>query len=124
MPITRRKFLGETSLAALAASIAPVLQAQDPAEPVPGEPSAFGTAAPVGPPVSEETFAQAEKLVQVQMSAAERQQAAATWASDMAPVYERRTGPKKLELPPGLAPVLAVESRAPRAGGRAGEESI
>ena len=66
---------------------------------MPGEPSAFGTAAPVGPAVSIGTFTEAEKLVQVQLTEAERTQAAATWASDMAPLYERRTGPRKIVLP-------------------------
>ncbi len=104
MTTTRRDFLGQAALVTLGASVGPIVQAQDPATQVPGEPSAFGTAAPVGPAVSIGTFTEAEKLVQVQLTAAERAQAAATWASDMAPLYERRTGPRKIVLPPGLAP--------------------
>ena len=103
MATTRRDFLGQAAIATLA-SVARVGQTQNPLSQVPGAPSAFGTATPVGPAVSVETFAQAEKLVQIQMTAAERRQAAATWSSDMAPLYEARTGPRKIVLPPGLAP--------------------
>ncbi|HMD41587.1 MAG TPA: amidase family protein [Candidatus Acidoferrum sp.] len=104
MPKTRREFLGQASLTLLTARVVPEVRAQNPTEQVPGEPSAFGTAPPVGPLVSPETFAQAEKLVRIAMTAAERKQAAGTWASDMAPIYERRTGPRKIALPPNLAP--------------------
>ena len=67
-------------------------------------PPAFGTAPPVGPEVSPTTFAEAEKLMQVQLSAAERAQAAGNWRSALAPLYERRAGPRKIELEPTLAP--------------------
>jgi Asp-tRNA(Asn)/Glu-tRNA(Gln) amidotransferase A subunit family amidase len=67
-------------------------------------PPAFGTAPPVGPEISPSTLAEAEKLVQVQFSATERAQAAGNWRSAMAPLYERRTGPRKIELEPTLAP--------------------
>jgi Asp-tRNA(Asn)/Glu-tRNA(Gln) amidotransferase A subunit family amidase len=101
---SRREFLAQSSVTLLAATIASTVEAQNPTEQVPGEPSAFGTAPPVGPAVSPETFAQAEKLVRVELTTAEREQAARTWASDMAPLYERRTGPRKIELPSTLAP--------------------
>jgi Asp-tRNA(Asn)/Glu-tRNA(Gln) amidotransferase A subunit family amidase len=70
----------------------------------PGAPPAFGTAQPVGPEVREETFAEAEKLVQIQMSQADRAQAAGNWRQAMAPLYERRTGPRKMILEGDLAP--------------------
>jgi Asp-tRNA(Asn)/Glu-tRNA(Gln) amidotransferase A subunit family amidase len=70
----------------------------------PGAPSAFGTAPPVGPEVSPATFAEAEKLTQVEMSAADRATAASNWRMQMAPLYERRTGPKKIALESTLAP--------------------
>jgi len=70
----------------------------------PGAPPAFGTATPVGPLVSSATFVEAEKLVQVELSGAEREVAAASWRSNLAPVYERRTGPRKVDLEPALAP--------------------
>jgi Asp-tRNA(Asn)/Glu-tRNA(Gln) amidotransferase A subunit family amidase len=50
------------------------------------------------------TFAEAEKLVQVPLSAAARQMAAGNWRKQIAPVYERRTGPRRLSLEPTVAP--------------------
>jgi Asp-tRNA(Asn)/Glu-tRNA(Gln) amidotransferase A subunit family amidase len=58
----------------------------------------------VGPRVSPSTFAEAEKLMQVELSAAEREAAAANWRSAMAPLYERRAGPRRVTLAPSLAP--------------------
>ncbi|HWC16206.1 MAG TPA: amidase, partial [Terriglobales bacterium] len=57
-----------------------------------------------GPEVSPATFAEAEKLMQVQLSAGERAQAAGNWRSAMAPLYERRAGPHKIALEATLAP--------------------
>jgi Asp-tRNA(Asn)/Glu-tRNA(Gln) amidotransferase A subunit family amidase len=54
--------------------------------------------------VSPDTFAEAGKLVQVPLSPAARQMAAGNWRSQMAPVYERRTGPRKFPLDASLAP--------------------
>jgi len=54
--------------------------------------------------VSTTTFAEAEKLMQVTLSDSERQMAAASWRRSMAALLERRTGPKKIELEPTLAP--------------------
>jgi len=72
--------------------------------PTAGAPPAFGTSPEVGPEVSLATFAEAEKLVQVQLSAAERETAAASWRRTMAALLERRTGPRKITLEPTLAP--------------------
>jgi Asp-tRNA(Asn)/Glu-tRNA(Gln) amidotransferase A subunit family amidase len=58
----------------------------------------------MGPQVSPATFGEAEKLVQVELNEAERALAASSWRVSMAPLYERRTGPHKVELEPGLAP--------------------
>jgi hypothetical protein len=74
------------------------------AGPPPGEPPAFGVAPAVGPRVSPSTFAEAEKLMQVELSAAEREVAAANWRSAMAPLYERRAGLRRIALAPSLAP--------------------
>src|SRR5438132_1761122 len=120
MSKSRRQFLTETSLPILGAAVASRSDAQPPQEPTAGAPPAFGTAPPVGPPVSPATFAESEKLVRVQMSAAERAQAAGNWRSAMAPLYELRTGPRKVELEPTLAPyslcnpVLPGEKAAPQ----------
>jgi Asp-tRNA(Asn)/Glu-tRNA(Gln) amidotransferase A subunit family amidase len=67
-------------------------------------PPAFGTGPVVGPEITTTTIAEAEKLVQVEYSAAERAQAAGSWRVSLAPVYERRTGPRKVALEPALAP--------------------
>jgi Asp-tRNA(Asn)/Glu-tRNA(Gln) amidotransferase A subunit family amidase len=69
-----------------------------PAEATPGAPPAFGTAPAVGPEVYAETFAQAEKLVQVKMLPDERAVAADSWRTTMAALYERRQGPRKVAV--------------------------
>jgi Asp-tRNA(Asn)/Glu-tRNA(Gln) amidotransferase A subunit family amidase len=74
------------------------------APPPPGAPPAFGTAPPVGPQVSGVTFVEAEKLVRVSLTSAEERQAASSWRQAMAPLYERRTGPRTVALEPTLAP--------------------
>ena len=106
MPRSRREFLTYSSAGMLAAAIQ--ARAQVPAGQTqglpPGAPPAFGTAPPVGPEVSPATFAEAEKLVQVEMTAADRETAASNWRMQMAPLLERRTGPRKIELEATLAP--------------------
>ena len=101
---SRRDFLAQSTLGLL--GVAVVAQAQTPQsqEPTPGAPPAFGTAPPVGPEVSAATFAEAEKLVQVEMSPADRAEVAENWRMQMAPLYERRTGPKKLAIGEDMAP--------------------
>ena len=69
-----------------------------------GAPPTFGATPEVGPEVSPATFAEAEKLMQVQMSDAERNMAAATWRKSMSALIERRTGPKKIALEATLSP--------------------
>jgi len=107
---TRRQFLATTPIllgaAATGCTDRPATggtPAPAPA-PAPGTPPAFGAAPPVGPEVSAASFAEAEKLVQVELSANERTMAAASWRRSMAPYLERRTGPRKLALEPELAP--------------------
>src|ERR1700712_1312222 len=95
MSETRRGFLAKSSLGLLGAVVAP----QVPSPPqTPGAPTVFGTAPPVGPAVSPATFAEAEKLLQIDLKPADRAQAAGNWQQAMAPVYERRTGPRKLAI--------------------------
>jgi Asp-tRNA(Asn)/Glu-tRNA(Gln) amidotransferase A subunit family amidase len=116
MSSTRREFLIGTSSAltgvtavvgsATAAETADSATAeQDSSQsPPPGTPPAFGTAQVVGPQITSATLAHAEKLVRIEMSAGERAQAAGNWRSSVAPLYERRTGPRKVPLDAGLAP--------------------
>ncbi|MGA3135946.1 MAG: amidase [Terracidiphilus sp.] len=107
MPSSRREFLTYSALglmgAAIKAPAAQVAAAQSTDLP-PGAPSAFGTSPPVGPEVSPATFAEAEKLVQVEMTAADRALAASNWRMQIAPLYEFRTGPRKLALESTVAP--------------------
>ncbi|MGB7546493.1 MAG: amidase, partial [Terracidiphilus sp.] len=107
MSTSRREFVALGSLGLLAAAI-PAQAAQIPDAQVqnlpPGAPPAFGTAPPVGPEVSAATFKEAEKLVQVEMTSADLAEAASNWRMQMAPLYERRVGPRKLALEPALAP--------------------
>jgi len=119
MPQTRRDFLTASALGALGASLpldAPS-GAQTPALPAnqqtPGAPTAFGTAPPVGPAVTAATFTEAEKLVQIDMSPADRAQVAGNWRVAMAPLYERRTGPRKMVLEDGLAPATVWNPMLP-----------
>ena len=104
MSKSRRQFLAHAPLALLGAAVASYAQDQKPMEPTPGAPPAFGTAPPVGPEVTSATFAEGEKLVQVEFSSEELAQAAGNWRSAMAPLYERRVGPHKVALEPTLAP--------------------
>ena len=107
MSTSRREFL-VSSAAVLSAGAAPSLAATAQTRPAPslppGSPPAFGTAPGVGPEVDAATFAEAEKLVQVQMTLPERTEAASNWRNSMAPLYERRTGPRRVALASGLAP--------------------
>jgi Asp-tRNA(Asn)/Glu-tRNA(Gln) amidotransferase A subunit family amidase len=54
--------------------------------------------------VSPATFAEAEKLVQITMRPSDREQAASSWQRTLAPLLERRTGPRKVSLEPDVAP--------------------
>ena len=99
---SRRQFITLTSLGLLGA--AAQAQSQNPSQPTPGAPPAFGTAPEVGPEVSTTTFAEAEKLVQFELTAGERSVAAESWRRTMAALYERRTGPRKAELDASLSP--------------------
>jgi len=100
----RRQFLIKAPLGLLAVATSSRGDQPKPEASTPGAPPTFGTLPAAGPEVSSTTFAEAEKLMQVSMSAAERQQAAAGWSTSMAPLLERRTGPRKLPLEANLAP--------------------
>ena len=101
---TRRQFLISAPLTFLVAATACRNETQPPANsqtaqsPPAGAPPTFGTGKGSGPAVSPETFAEAEKLVQVELTPAERQQAADSWRESMAPYLERRTGPRKVAI--------------------------
>jgi Asp-tRNA(Asn)/Glu-tRNA(Gln) amidotransferase A subunit family amidase len=121
MSKSRREFLTRASFGFAAAAVAPVIAAaedkteksQEPTQPPPGAPPAFGTGPAVGPEVSPATFAEAEKLAQVQLTNSERTVAAETWRVNLASVYERRTGPRKVALEPSFAPWSRYASALP-----------
>jgi Asp-tRNA(Asn)/Glu-tRNA(Gln) amidotransferase A subunit family amidase len=104
----RREFLKQSALGLASAAVAPKAIAkadpQTPPELPPGAPPAFGTGPKVGPQITAQTIAEAEKLVQVELTPTERAQAAANWQVSMAPQYERRKGPRKVTIDPTTAP--------------------
>src|SRR5882762_9959830 len=112
MSRSRRQFLKVTSLGMLGAATYRG-QAQNSADLPPGAPPAFGTAPAVGPEVSSSTFAEAEKLVQIELSAEERAVSAGSWRKMMAPLYERRTGARAVALEPALAPATRWDPMLP-----------
>ncbi len=113
---TRRQFMIRAPIAAAAAVAACRAETgeQKPASgtPAAGTPPAFNTAPPVGPEVSQGTFAEAEKLAQVTFTDAQRDMAAKSWRTSMAALLERRTGPRKLPLEPALAPATVWDPLA------------
>jgi Asp-tRNA(Asn)/Glu-tRNA(Gln) amidotransferase A subunit family amidase len=118
MAKSRREFLTHGSLGLVGTAVTAydkLLSSAQPStqEPTPGAPPAFGTGPAVGPEVSPTTFAEAEKLVQVQLSSAERTVAAESWRVNLASVYERRTGPRKVTLDATLAPWSRYNSVLP-----------
>jgi Asp-tRNA(Asn)/Glu-tRNA(Gln) amidotransferase A subunit family amidase len=109
MSESRRDFLAAASIGLLGATIGfgddhAQVPTQQPSAPPAGMPPAFGTGPGAGPEVSTTTFAEAEKVVQVELTAADRAMAAASWRQTMAALYERRTGPRKVALESTLAP--------------------
>jgi len=104
---SRRQFLTLTSAGLFGAAVAGSVQAQAPETqqpPTPGAPPAFGTGPLVGPEISSTTVTEAEKLVQIKMTDGEIAIAASSWRANMAALYERRTGPRKVQLEATLAP--------------------
>jgi Asp-tRNA(Asn)/Glu-tRNA(Gln) amidotransferase A subunit family amidase len=118
MTNTRRDFLTLTSLGLVGAAVAGTQQ-QKPGEPPAGTPPAFGTGPAVGPEVSPATFAEGEKLVQVELTSADREMAATSWRGNMAALYERRVGPHKATIEDTVAPyskwdpILPGQKRGP-----------
>src|SRR5262249_11143047 len=113
MSSSRRQFLKGSALGLLSAAAVPQMAealAADPQPPPPSPtppprpPPPCGPARGGGPPPPPATIAEAEKLVQVEYTPAERAQAAANWRVSLAPLAERRTGPRKVALEPALAP--------------------
>jgi Asp-tRNA(Asn)/Glu-tRNA(Gln) amidotransferase A subunit family amidase len=105
---TRRQFLLRAPLGLLVAAAAcrnemPPTNSQS-TPTTAGAPPTFGTGRGSGPAVTPATFAEAEKLMQVTMTPAERQQAADSWRESLAPYLERRAGPRKVAIEATEAP--------------------
>jgi Asp-tRNA(Asn)/Glu-tRNA(Gln) amidotransferase A subunit family amidase len=119
MSESRRKFLARTAAGVVGAAAASKIAQPQTSSPAPqttpaaGTPPAFGTAPPVGPEVSPATFAEAEKLVRVELTPGEREQAAGNWRQAMAGTMERRTGPRKVALEPALSPASRWDPMIP-----------
>src|SRR5499427_5021546 len=116
MSESRRDFLARTAAGFLGAAAAGRASAQTSIAqpqitPAAGTPPAFGTAPAVGPEVSPATLAEAEKLVRIELTPAERSQAAGNWRQAMAGTMERRTGPRKVALEASLAPASRWDPR-------------
>jgi Asp-tRNA(Asn)/Glu-tRNA(Gln) amidotransferase A subunit family amidase len=129
MAKTRREFLTKAGMGLVAAALAGTAVEAEQAEvpqstQTPGAPPAFGTAAPVGPAVTAETFEEAEKLVQVEMSAKDIAQAAGNWQQSMAAVLERRVGPRKLALAETDVPATVWNPEIPEVAVAHGGESF
>jgi Asp-tRNA(Asn)/Glu-tRNA(Gln) amidotransferase A subunit family amidase len=128
---SRRDFLAATSVGLVGAAIgirdeqAQQDPAQTPAQPPAGSPPAFGAGPPAGPEVSPATFAEAEKLVQIELTADERNVAAKSWRSNLAALYERRTGPRKVAIEATAAPYSQCNPVLPgRSSGPAGDRFV
>ena len=104
MARSRREFLAKGSLGLMGVAMAAERAGAKQTPQTPGAPPAFGTSPRVGPAVSVETFVEAEKLVQVEMTPKDLAQAAGNWPQSMASVYERRVGPRKLHIEETIAP--------------------
>jgi Asp-tRNA(Asn)/Glu-tRNA(Gln) amidotransferase A subunit family amidase len=116
MKKSRRQFLTVTSAGLVATAVGRNVLGQAPdaqQEATPGAPPAFGTGPLVGPEISPTTVREAEKLVQITMTDSDIDLAASSWRGNMAPLYERRTGPRKVELESTLAPATTWNPALP-----------
>jgi Asp-tRNA(Asn)/Glu-tRNA(Gln) amidotransferase A subunit family amidase len=103
---TRRQFLIRAPLGLIGAAAAcrGEPQAGAPVSSPAGAPPTFGTAPASGPAVTAATFAAAEKIAQVEMTAAQREMIATSWRTTVGPLLERRVGPRKVALAADVAP--------------------
>jgi len=103
------------------AAPAPAAASATPVPPsTPGAPPTFGATAGFGPEVSPATFAEAEKLMQVSNTPAQRAMMAGSWRVSLSSTMERRSGPRKLALEPELAPATVWKPASVLPAGPAG----
>ena len=119
MSESRRKFLSRTAAGVVAAAAAARAAAETQSAPAAqvtpaaGTPPAFGTAPPVGPEVTAADLASAEKVMRVELTPAERAQAAGNWRQAMAGTMERRAGPRRVALEASVSPASIWDPRIP-----------
>jgi Asp-tRNA(Asn)/Glu-tRNA(Gln) amidotransferase A subunit family amidase len=103
---SRRQFLTVTSAGLIGAVVSrgSFAQTSEQQQTTPGAPTTFGAGPLVGPEISPATVTEAEKLVQIKMADGDVAMMASSWRPNMAALYERRTGPRKIDLEPSLAP--------------------
>lgn len=102
---SRRRFLAQAPAGLIGATaLASAQTPPAPAAPPPGAPPVFGNALAAGPEVTTATFAEAEKLMRVTMTEADRALAAASWPSTLAGLADRRDGPRRIAIPDTVAP--------------------
>jgi Asp-tRNA(Asn)/Glu-tRNA(Gln) amidotransferase A subunit family amidase len=122
---TRRRFLADGAMAlagvAVAGAAGPAQAASPDAGTPAGSSSIFsGTPGagppPSGPPVSAATFTEAEKLMRVTFTPAQRTQAAESWNQNMGPFFDRRSFHLAETDVPGMVwnPVLRGIGRMPK----------
>jgi Asp-tRNA(Asn)/Glu-tRNA(Gln) amidotransferase A subunit family amidase len=70
----------------------------------PGAPPTFGATPGFGPEVTPATFVESEKLMQVTYTPAQRKMMTGSWRVSLSSTMERRSGPRRVALEPGLAP--------------------
>lgn len=115
MKTTRRDFVAISSLGLLATALPGQVPETPNQSQTPGAPTAFGTSPAVGPEVSTETFKEAQKLVNLEMNQRDLEQAASNWRVQMAPLLERRIGPRKVELKDADVPAMVWNPEIPGA---------
>jgi Asp-tRNA(Asn)/Glu-tRNA(Gln) amidotransferase A subunit family amidase len=115
----RRQFLINAPLGLLAVAGAARAEPQDSTTPTnppslstPGAPPTFGATPAVGPEVTPSTFAEAEKLMQVTNTPAQRAMMAGSWRVSLSSTMERRTGPRKLAIEDSVAPATVWQPAA------------
>jgi Asp-tRNA(Asn)/Glu-tRNA(Gln) amidotransferase A subunit family amidase len=119
----RRQFLINAPLGLLAVAGATRAAPQDSTTPTnppslanpastPGAPPTFGATPAVGPEVTPSTFAEAEKLMQVANTPAQRAMMAGSWRVSLSSTMERRTGPRKLAIEDSVAPATVWQPAA------------
>lgn len=99
---SRRRFLAQAPAGLVGATT--LASAQTPPAP------------PAGPAITATTFAEAEKLMRVTFSEAERALAAASWPSTLAGLADRRDGPRRVAIPEAVAPASTWNPALGRSG--------